>query len=179
MTTARTTQYSLAILVFGCGCHAAPPTFATPIGAALDVYWSWRQDTAPPTLALNVPPTTPLDTTGLREDGTQWRRTIVLFRDTSWAAQAVITEDSLRTLKVVYDVRRLSHDEWWERLAPDTITFPGSDTEPDVRTTVTGDVYRVRGQSCRGWPCNGYALIEVRPQSGRYVGWRVLTSVVQ
>jgi|SRR6267142_289 len=155
------------------------PEYSTPTGAALGSVWRQAGMPLPAPLALNVPPTVDIDLGMLDADVDRWHVPLTLFRDTTSFARALISIDSLRVLRIVYDVRPLSRSEWSAYWAIVWSGFrPTADRSRDS-LIVTGSVHRVAYESCRGWPCHGDIYVEVRSTGSGYAGCRVLMSGVE
>jgi hypothetical protein len=173
LSVSRASLALVAILLFA-SCHRPAERFRTPIAAALTVLWNRTEDSPPPQLALNVPPSTALDLSSLQADVAGWQSRLTLFQDTSGCAQAIVPEDSLRALKRVYDVRALTLVEWQAVVARFFSEHHGAPTPADTSPTIHGMVFRVAYQWCRGWPCNGWAWVEVRSTRRGYAPGRTL-----
>jgi len=155
------------------------PAYSTPIGAALSSVWRQAGMRLPARLALNVPPNADIDLGLLDADVDRWHVPLTLFRDTSLFARARISIDSLRVLRIVYDVRPLTRSEWNAYWAMVWSGFPQTAERSRDSVIVTGSVHRVAYESCRGWPCHGDTYVEVRSTGSGYLGCRVLLSGVE
>ena len=177
---------SLATWALLCCRRLSPPCTessgrrsASPIAAALAAFWRQAGISQPSHVALNVPPDIDLALGELRRDFGQSSITLTLFRDTSWFASAVVSPESLRALKVVYDVRPLTPAEWVDRWAAFSSAFHSPTTPPEESAPVSGTVFLVAHETCRGWPCHGDTYVEVRRSRGGYLSCRVLLQGVE
>jgi len=127
--------------------------YATPEGAALAAYFDEIQRVTRykwgDTIHLNVPPTSKSATEALAMDLRRLASQISIVREASDFAHTVISEDSVKTLGFVWDVRRAVADPF---------------SEPGMN-------YSVASEACRSWPCHGGAGVEVRRMlSGHFIG---------
>ena len=156
------------------GYYESPATAA--LVAAIQYESLWRAESheplpIPSELTINLPPEEGFVTAAVSRDLEELQR-LTVFEDSDRYAARRISDDSLRVLRAVYDIRKETPEE------VDSIVARALQSGVENGFTLLGDVYVVRQQRCRRFHCYRSLWVEVRSTSRGFAAFQVLQVVV-
>jgi hypothetical protein len=154
----------LSGLILSSCATSAEVVYRSAVASALAGHWARAREQPPRNVNLYLPRGLTVDTVAIRQDFGKWSAHLSLL-DSSSYAQLPDTAGPPQMDRTIYSVRELTRAEWTKRWAQ----FVGNSSPAEAPPVVRGRVFQVTFQWCRGWPCHGETLVELRQRSGGYV----------